>query len=144
AGYADGEVISGMKVEDLTVTGTFTYDTLQDPNDFTVDNDLTVGNDAAVAADLTVGGDAAVGGDFSAAGDSDDPLIATVAADDKIGFCRATPVTRPGSWAITNFTEDKEFAGDSSTAADAVKGLASLVNDLISLGIIDGTVTPPS
>lgn len=67
--------------------------------------------------------------------------ITEAAGVPKVGFFGTAPAARPGSWAITSFTEDKGFAGDSTTAADAVKAVASLVNDLISLGIIDGTVS---
>lgn len=58
----------------------------------------------------------------------------------KVGFNGVAPATRPTGWAITSFTEDKGFAGNSTTAADAVKAVASLVNDLITIGLIDGTV----
>lgn len=50
------------------------------------------------------------------------------------------PLMLTPAWTITAFTADRAFAGDSTTAADAVKGLASLVNDLITLGIIPGSV----
>jgi hypothetical protein len=88
-------------------------------------------------------GNVRIGSDLTVIDSTTGNLIETIAAEDKIGFFGATPVVQPGSWAITNFTEDKEFAGDSSTAADAVKAVASLVNDLIGLGILDGTVSAP-
>jgi hypothetical protein len=49
-----------------------------------------------------------------------------------------TPIS--SGWAITSFTEDKEFAGNSTTAADAVKAVASLVNDLKTAGLVAGTI----
>lgn len=113
-------------------------------NEITISNAAT-GNNAT----LTASGETNTGIDIISKGTgfvglkADDTFAVRAQKDTvvKLGFYGETPVARPAGWAITNFSEDKEFAGDSTTAADAVKAIASLVNDLVDLGLIDGTVS---
>jgi hypothetical protein len=49
-------------------------------------------------------------------------------------------VSLTNAYTITNFTADRALAGDSTTALDMARTLATLVNDLIEAGIITGTV----
>ena len=92
--------------------------------------------DGVVAAGLEVQGNVIADGTSKA------HLVETNKALDKIGFFNATPIVQPTGYTVTNYTRDVTFAGDSTTAADAVKAVASLISDLIALGLITGTVTP--
>lgn len=43
-------------------------------------------------------------------------------------------------FAVTNFTEDYAFDGNTATLADTSDVLATLIRDLIDKGIVNGTV----
>lgn len=127
------EIYSGStKVLTLTKAGALTIEA----------GGLTLTGSLAVTGNPTVTGNTDLNGNFQAQGSAGN-LLETTKADDEIGFFGVTPATQPSGWTVTNFTADKEFAGDSTTAADAVKAVASLVNDLVTLGLITGTVTAP-
>lgn len=60
---------------------------------------------------------------------------------DKLGFAGATPVTVPGTYAITNWTSDVAMDCDTAADAEIADVLGTLISHLISLGLIDGTVS---
>jgi len=59
---------------------------------------------------------------------------------DKIGFCGATPVSVPGTYAVTNWTSDVALDCDTAAVAETNDVLGTLISHLISLGLIDGSV----
>ena len=58
-----------------------------------------------------------------------------------VGFYGVTPATRPSAYTVTNHTADKTY--DANTAADAELAdvLGSVIKDLVTLGILQGTVS---
>jgi len=59
---------------------------------------------------------------------------------DKLGFAGATPVTVPGTYAVTNWTSDVAMDCNTAAAAEIADVLGTLIKHLISLGLIDGSV----
>ncbi len=58
-----------------------------------------------------------------------------------VGFYGVTPVIRPSAYTVTNATPDKTYDANATSTAELADVLATLINDLISVGLLQGSVT---
>jgi hypothetical protein len=61
-------------------------------------------------------------------------------SDSRIGFYGTEPVSRPAAYTVTNYTEDRTIDANGAVAVIG-DGLATVIKDLIALGILQGTVS---
>lgn len=92
----------------VTINGTLTNSAVT-----TITDNLDLSGTLDVTGVTTLDSDATVAGDFSAAGTSDDPLIATDASADTLGFYGATPVVQAS--ALTAEDATAVDSGDAGT-----------------------------
>jgi hypothetical protein len=59
---------------------------------------------------------------------------------DKLSFFGATPIVRTAAYSITNRTSDRAIDCNSTTDDEMADVVGTLIKDLISLGIFQGTV----
>jgi len=68
--------------------------------------------------------------------------IALGEASDQIGFYGATPVAQSAAYTFTNYTDDRGFDCDAPPGdAELADVVATLIKDLIDIGILQGSVT---
>lgn len=60
---------------------------------------------------------------------------------DKIGFYGKAPASRPAAYTVTNWTSDKVMDCNAAADAEICDVLGSVINDLITLGLLQGTVS---
>lgn len=56
-------------------------------------------------------------------------------------MARGVKDVAPPAYTVTNFSADRSIAGNESTAANIAAVLATLVNDLITQGVLKGSVS---
>ena len=62
-------------------------------------------------------------------------------AGPKLGFYGITPIVQPAPYTVTNYVATRTLDAATTTANDVARALSSLISDLKSLGILQGTVS---
>lgn len=68
-------------------------------------------------------------------------LVVGDKTDAKLGFFGKAPASRPAAYTVTNWTSDKAMDCDTAADAEIADVLGTVINDLITLGLLQGTVS---